>query len=113
MNKSAALLILTMPLLLGGCVASMAASAVGAAVGAATRDDDGGPVRDLRAGATEACRARAAQQGQVEIIDTEQVMRDRATVWGTVTANGVRRSFQCTYNGRITGFTVRAIPQRR
>lgn len=57
------------PLVLGGCVAGMAASAVGMAVQSAQGDPKSNA--HLRDVAVEACSARAAPHGTVHIIDVE------------------------------------------
>jgi hypothetical protein len=98
-------------LALGGCVASLAAGAVGAAV-SATGSGRQAVVGDMRQSATEACRARASELGQVHIIDAEQREGGRVTVWGTVEDAQQRRSFECRYNGEVAGFRLRAIRPR-
>ena len=96
---------------LGGCVASIAASAVGMAVRGATAE---GPSNaHLGSLAEQACSARAAEYGIVHIIDVEQRTTSRIIVWGTVTEGEERRSFQCNYGTRITDFKLREIGQRR
>ena len=94
---------------LSGCAASIAASAVTAAVQAARKPAD--PNADPGPPALEACRARAAADGEVRIIDVERRSPTSAVVWGTVGAEGQRRSFECRYSGKITSFKLRAIPQ--
>ena len=91
----------------GGCVAGLAAGAVGAAAQAATER----PVvsDDRRTTAVEACRARAAASGQARIIDAQQRSDGRVTVWGTVESGGVRQAFQCRFDGKVTGFKLRSI----
>lgn len=108
MTRSALLLLAGSSLALGGCVASMAASAVGAAVRAATPER---PLvtQDVRGPAREACQARAAQLGTVRITDAEQRADGRTTVFGTVQDATQRRSFECVYDGRVTGFRLREI----
>jgi hypothetical protein len=93
--------------LLGGCVASMAASAVGMAV----REAQGDPVRnaELAPQAVAACTERASAHGTVHIIDVQQRSIDRITVWGTAGEGDERRSFECGYTTRITGFKLRRI----
>lgn len=95
---------------LGGCAAGLAAGALGAAVNAAR------PQRviaeDLRQAAVAACTARAAPEGEVRIIDPERHPDGRVTVWGTVEADGRRRSFECRYDGEITAFRLREIRAR-
>jgi len=104
-------LLLAGAFLQSGCVASLAASAVGAAVRAATPDRPD-VVHDLRAAAAAACQARGARHGEVRIIDTEQRRDGRVTVWGTVQDAQQRRSFQCTYDRRVTAFDLRPIRTR-
>ena len=58
-------------------------------------------------------RARAARYGAVNIIDVEQHAVNKIIVWGTVDDGKVRRSFQCNFGTRITGFTLRKINARR
>ena len=96
-------------LALGGCAASIAAGAVGAAVRAANQDDPVAPGYDVGAAATQACTPRAAQHGNVHIIDVELRSASKAIVWGTVTANGHRRSFECRFDGKISDFKLREI----
>ena len=92
---------------LSGCVASMAMSAASMAARAA----QGQPVNNAELGpqAREACTAQAAQYGAVNIIDVEQHSVDKIIVWGTVDDGKERRSFQCDYGTRITGFKLRTI----
>lgn len=94
---------------LGGCAASIAASAVGAAVRAADKDDPVDPGYDVGGAASQACTAHARQHGEVHIIDVEHRSPTKAIVWGTVTANGVRRSFECRFDGKIDAFKLREI----
>jgi hypothetical protein len=98
--------ILTLPL--GGCVAGIAAKAVGAAVRAADRPD-APPTQDPGPAARQACTAEAERRGTVRIIDTEYRSASRLIVWGTVEAAGKRQSFECRYEGKIVAFKLRAI----
>ena len=93
--------------LLGGCVASMAVSALGMAAQSAR----GRPVSNeaLQPQAREQCSAQAAQYGAVNVIDVEQHRIDQIIVWGTVDDGKQRRSFQCDFGTKITGFTLRPI----
>jgi hypothetical protein len=93
--------------LLGGCVASMAASAVGMAV----RETQGEPVSnaDLAPQAEAACTQRAAEHGTVHVIDVQQRSIDRITVWGTAGEGAERRSFECNFTTKVTGFKLRRI----
>ena len=106
----------TLPLLvlgalaLSGCAASIAASALGAAIQHARKPAH--PGVDLGPAALEACRARAAQHGAVHIIDVERRAPGKIVVWGTAGEGSGRRSFECRYDGKISGFTLREIAQR-
>ena len=95
---------------LGGCVAGMAASAVGMAVRSAQGTPKGNA--HLQPTATALCSAHAAQYGTVEIIDVQQYSPSRIIVWGTVDDGQVRRSFECGFGTKISGFKLRAIPSR-
>ena len=95
-------------LALGGCAASLAASAVGAAVRAADKPDEA-PTQDPGPAARAACTAEAQRFGTVRIIDTEYKSASKLTVWGTVEAEGQRRSFECQYEGKLKNFKLRAI----
>lgn len=102
------LLVLALPL--GGCVASMAAGAIGAAV--KSSQPKRGPYQPdaaVRLGASQACEAHAAQFGTVTIIDTEQRSASRAVVYGTVTDPNQRRSFECRFDSKVVGFKLRPI----
>ena len=101
-----ALLLLIAPTLTG-CVAGMAVSALGMAAQGAR----GRPVSNeaLRPQAREACSAQAAQYGAVHVIDVEQHRIDKLIVWGTVDDGKQKRSFQCDFGTKITGFTLRPI----
>jgi len=94
-------------LALGGCVASLAVSAAGmagqAVVGKPKSNEQAQP-----AAATE-CSTRASQYGRVHIIDVEQRSISKIVVWGTVDDGKQRRSFQCDYGTKITGFKLRTI----
>lgn len=112
MKRSAIPLLLAGSLALGGCAASIAAGVVGAAVRAASpAPQQVGYSADLITSARDACRVRATQHGAVHIIDAEQGRGGRVRVWGTVQDSRERRSFVCTYNGQVAGFTLRAIPR--
>jgi len=75
----------------------------------------GKPVKNdqLQPQARQACSARAEQYGAVHVIDVQQASIDRIIVWGTVDDGKQRRSFQCNFGTRITGFTLRAINRPR
>jgi xanthine dehydrogenase iron-sulfur cluster and FAD-binding subunit A len=94
-----------------GCVAGMA---VGAA-GFAARSAMGKPVSNqhLKPEAVSACTARASQYGAVHIIDVEQRGVSKMIVWGTADDGKQRRSFECGFGTRITGFKLRAINPSR
>ena len=96
---------------LSGCAASLAASAVGAAIQAS----QGQPraIANLNEVAAEACRAHAARFGEVRIIDVVPRGPDKAVVWGAVETAAGRRSFECRYAGKISGFKLRAATPRR
>jgi hypothetical protein len=111
MHRSIPLLLALLALPLGGCVAGIAASAVGAAVRAADRP--GAPPReDPGPAARAACSARAAPYGTVRIIDTVYRSPAKLVVWGSVEAEGRKRSFRCNWDGKIVGFEVKEIEAR-
>ena len=95
---------------LGGCVAGMAASAVGVAA----REARGEPQSNahLKPAAIAACSARAAAYGTVRIIDVEQRSADRLVVWGTAGEGDSRRSFECGFGTRVSYFRMREIAPR-
>jgi hypothetical protein len=95
---------------LGGCVAGMAASAVGMAVSGARGQPAGNA--QLKPAASAACTARAAPFGTVHIIDVEQHTTSKIIVWGTVDDGKQRRSFECAFGTAITGFKLRPINPR-
>lgn len=106
-HRALILLILAAPAA-SGCVASIAASAVGAAAQAAA----GEPrivTQDVRGPAVDACRARAASEGVVTIIDMDQRQDGRVTVWGTVQQGARRRSFECVHDRSVRAFRLREI----
>jgi len=104
-------LVLAGALALGGCAASLAASAVGAAIQASQGQPQA--IANLRDVAAEACRAHAAQYGEPRIIDVVVRGPDKAVVWGAVEAAAGRQSFECRYSGKIAGFRLRAVRPRR
>ena len=111
MRKILMLIIAAGSLALGGCAASIAASVAGAAV----RSAGGGksaPAEDQGPPAEQACKARASQHGEVNIIDIERRSGGKVVVWGTVENGGERRSFECRYDGKIAGFKLRQIQPR-
>ena len=109
--------ILVLPLMVvsslavAGCVAGMAANAVALAA----RSAQGQPQSNehLQPAARQACSAHAAQYGSVHIIDVEQRTASRIIVWGTVDNGAERRSFECSFGAKITGFKLRPITPRR
>lgn len=103
-------LLVVSALSLGGCVAGIAASAVGMAVRSAQGEPQSN--QHLQPAATQACSAHASQYGAVHIIDVEQRTVSRIIVWGTVGDGKGRRSFECSYETKITGFKLRAIAPR-
>jgi hypothetical protein len=96
---------------LSGCAASIAASAVGAAVRAADKPDRA-PAQDPGPAARQACTEQASAHGTVHIIDTTYRSAAKLTVWGSVEAEGRKRSFECHYEGKVTSFKLREITGR-
>nr|WP_294167871.1 hypothetical protein [uncultured Sphingomonas sp.] len=94
-------------LALSGCVASLAASALGAAARSGQKPYQYN--EQLQLAATGACRAHAAQHGEVQIIDWDQRTAGKVVVYGTATSGTNRRSFECTYTNKVVGFRLRAI----
>ena len=92
---------------LGGCVAGMAASAVGMAARSARGEPQSNT--HLAPAARQACEAHAAQYGAVKIIDVEQRSTSKIIVWGTVGEGAARRSFECSFGTKMSGFKLRAI----
>ncbi|MFC7536339.1 hypothetical protein ACFQPG_03045 [Sphingomonas sp. GCM10030256] len=94
-------------LTLGGCVAGLAASAIGAAA----RSARGTPASNahLQPEARDACSARAAQHGAVRIIDVQQYSPSKIIVWGTVEDERQRQSFQCSFTTAIAGFKLQPL----
>ena len=107
MRRSCAFLVVLGALPLGGCVAGMAASAAGMAI----RGAQGEPVSNshLAREAVTACSDKAAEYGTVHIIDVEQRSASKLVVWGTADDGTQRRSFECGFGTRITGFKLRDI----
>ena len=99
--------LLASSLALGGCAATIAATALSAAM----RSAQGKPQSNahLKPQAEQACTAHAAQFGTVHVIDVQQRSVDKITVWGTATTGADRRSFECTFTDRIVGFRLRPI----
>ena len=103
------LLLLAGSLPLGGCVASLAVGAAGAAVRAAT-PERADVTEDRRPAALAACQARAGVPERTHVIDVEQRANGHVIVWGTIQDEKGRRAFECRYDGKIVGFTLRALP---
>jgi len=99
--------LLASALALNGCMAGLAASAVGAAVDKA----QGKPQSNehLQMEARQACSSHAGQYGTARVIDVEQRSINKIVVWGTVGEGQQRRSFECSYGTKISGFKLRAI----
>ena len=108
MRRPILLLLALGALPLGGCAASIAASAVGAAVRAADRPDRA-PREDPGPAARAACSARAAPHGTVKIIDAVYKGGSKVVVWGAVEGEGGKRSFQCRWDGKIVGFELKEV----
>ncbi len=98
-------------LALGGCVAAMAASAASMAAQSARGQAQSN--EHLKPTARADCEAHAARYGTVRIIDVEQRSASKIIVWGTVGEGSQRRSFECSYGTRMTGFKLRAITPSR
>ena len=94
-------------LALGGCAASIAASALGAAIQSGQSDTPA----NVQAG-VDACYARANQLGRAKVIDVERRSISKITVWGSVENESGKQSFECCYSDKITGFTIRAVKPR-
>lgn len=112
MRRSIPLLIALAALPLGGCAASLAASAVGAAVRAADKPDRA-PKEDPGPAARQACTAHASQYGTVKIIDVVYKSVAKVVVWGAVEREGRKRSFQCRWDGKIVGFEMKEVEGRK
>ena len=95
---------------LTGCVASMAASAVGMAVSGAQGRAQSNEV--MKPQAVKACSERASQFGAVHIIDVEQRTASKLIVWGTVDGQDARRSFQCSFGTSIFDFRIHILSKR-
>ena len=111
MRRTAILaLALVAPLALGGCVASLAASAVGMAV----KEAQGDPKSNahLRDVAVQACSARAAEHGAVHVIDVVQRNVETLVVWGSAGEGAAKQSFECTFGTEVKSFKLRPIKRR-
>lgn len=104
-------LLLLSGLPLGGCAASLAASAVGAAVRAADGPERV-PTQDPAPAARSACTARASQYGTAKVIDVVYRSPARLVVWGSVEREGRKQSFQCRWDGKIVGFELKEVGAR-
>ncbi|MCY7340023.1 MAG: hypothetical protein LH465_08780 [Sphingomonas bacterium] len=91
-------------------MAGIASSAVGMAVRGARGEPQANG--NLQPAARDACSAHAAQFGAVHIIDIEQRTPSKLIVWGTVDDGQRKRSFECSFGTKITGFTLRPIAAR-
>lgn len=105
------ILLLASGLALGGCVAGMVASAAGMAAQGARGQPQSNA--NLQPEARRVCESNAAHYGAVHIIDVEQHSISRIIVWGTVDDGKQRRSFQCDFGTKITGFKLRPITVTR
>lgn len=104
------LLLLAASVALGGCVASVAAGALGAAVRSGQKGDGTFQADEaVKLAAASACRAQAGQYGDVHVIDIEPRSATKVTVWGTVTSATERRSFECRYDRKVVSFKLRNI----
>jgi hypothetical protein len=92
---------------LTGCLPMMALSAADLAA----RSAQGTPVSNesLAPQARDACTAHAAQYGTVNVIDVEQHRVNEIIVWGTVGEGAQKRSFECDFGTKISGFKLRPI----
>lgn len=111
MNCAPLLLLVGSSLALGGCAVGLAMTAARLAVQSAR----GTPESNEHLGPTaaQACTAHASQFGKAHIIDVEQRTPSKIIVWGTVEGGEERRSFQCHYGTKITGFELRDIRSPR
>lgn len=94
-------------LALGGCLAGMAAGAVGMAARSA---QGASPTNEhLQPEAREACSEQASQYGAVHVNVVQQRTRNEITVWGTIDNGKELHSFECGYGTKITSFKLRAV----
>jgi hypothetical protein len=107
--------LLLLPLLgvsfaLSGCVASIAAGAIGAAArGSQTGKNVYYNDEAVKLAAADGCRAQAARHGEVTIIDIEQQGATKVMVWGTAGDPGKRQSFECKFDRKVTNFKLRKL----
>jgi hypothetical protein len=92
---------------ISGCVPMMAAEAVSMAASAARGQPQSNA--ELKPEARQACSDMAARYGAVHVIDVEQHSMSKLIVWGTVDDGKSKRSFECDFGTRITGFKLREI----
>jgi hypothetical protein len=102
------------PALLAGSALALSSCVAGLAVGAAgmaARGVAGTPKNNEQAHSAAAtdCSTRASSYGAVRLIDIEQRSPSKIVVWGTVDDGKQRRSFECSYGTKITGFKLRPI----
>ena len=98
-------------LALSGCVAGMAASAVGMAAGSG-RQRPHRNVELMLVTAREACTSHASQYGAVEITGLKEADASEVIVSGTISAADGRRSFKCRFVTQITAFELQPIQAR-
>jgi hypothetical protein len=104
------LLLLPGVLLVSGCVPAMALGAADMVIRSAQPAPQSNEY--LQPNAAEACKAQAAQYGAVHIIDVQQARIDKIIIWGTVDDGKERRSFECSFGTKITGFKLRPIKRQ-
>ena len=92
---------------LSGCVAMAAVS--GASLAAQAAQGKSVENEQFQPQARQACTDQAAQYGAVHVIDVQQARADKIVVWGTVDDGRQKRSFQCNFGTKVTGFTLREI----
>jgi hypothetical protein len=107
MRRIALLLLLAGMPALGGCVAGMAVGAASMATSAAKGHPQSNEM--LQPTARDQCSAEAAKYGAVHVIDVQQSSINKIIVWGTVDDGKEKRSFQCDYGTKVTGFKLRPI----
>ena len=90
-----------------GCVAGMAASAVGLAADAA--GPGGQNSKFMQAAARQACSAQAAQSGTVQIASVTQAKDGEIIVLGTVQGSSGLQSFECSFVTTVTGFSLKPV----
>jgi hypothetical protein len=96
-------------LTLGGCVAGMAASAVGLAADAA--GPGGQNSKFMQAAARQACSTQAAQSGTVQVTGVTQAKDGEIVVLGTVQGASGTQAFECSFVTTVTDFKL--IPVQR